>query len=154
MPVKATTEKQIWDYLYKEIQNDYGVAGLMGNLYAESRLYSTNLQDSYEVILGMTGIQYTTGVNIGTYKNFVNDSAGYGLAQWTYHTRKKALLEFAQKKKVSIGNLSMQLEFLIDELKTSFSGVYKTLTTAKSVEEASNIVILEFEKPRDTSVYA
>lgn len=154
MPVKATTEKQIWDRLYKEIQNDYGVAGLMGNLYAESRLYSTNLQDSYEVILGMTGIQYTTGVNVGTYKNFVNDSAGYGLAQWTYHTRKKALLEFAQKKKVSIGNLSMQLEFLIDELKTSFPGVYKTLTTAKSVEEASNVVILEFEKPRDTSVYA
>lgn len=154
MPVKETTEKQIWNYLYREIKNDYGVAGLMGNLYAESRLYSTNLQDSYEVVLGMTGMQYTTGVNVGTYKNFVNDGAGYGLAQWTYYTRKKALLDFAQKKKVSIGNLNMQLEFLINELKTSFPEVYKTLTTAKSIDIASNAVILNFEKPRDTSVSA
>ena len=151
MPVKQATEKQIWDFLYKELKNSYGVAGLMGNLYAESRLYSTNLQDSYEVILGMTGIQYTTGVNVGTYKNFVNDGAGYGLAQWTYYTRKQDLLNFAKLKKVSIGNLNMQLEFLIKELKTSFPDVYRTLTIAKTVQEASDIVLLDFEKPKNTS---
>ena len=32
----ASIEKNIWDYLIKEINNPYGVAGLMGNIYAES----------------------------------------------------------------------------------------------------------------------
>ena len=33
--------------------------------------------------------QYTAAVDNGSYKNFVNDSAGYGLAQWTYSSRKQ-----------------------------------------------------------------
>ena len=56
----------------------------------------------------------------GTYKKFGTDSAGYGLAQWTYHTRKKALLAFAQSKKKSVGDLGMQLEFLYKELSESY----------------------------------
>ena len=38
---------------------------------------------------------YTEAVDAGTYKNFVHDAAGYGLAQWTYSTRKENLLKFA-----------------------------------------------------------
>jgi hypothetical protein len=45
----------------------------------------------------------------------------------------------------------MQLEFLIKELKTSFPDVYRTLTIAKTVQEASDIVLLDFEKPKNTS---
>ena len=57
-------------------------------------------------------------------KKFGTDSAGYGLAQWTYHTRKKALLAFAQSKKKSVGDLGMQLEFLYKELSESYKGVF------------------------------
>lgn len=39
----ATNEKIIWDYLKSQIKNDYGVAGVMGNLYAESVLNPKNL---------------------------------------------------------------------------------------------------------------
>lgn len=151
MAVNITTEKQIWNYLSNQIKNDFGVAGLMGNLYAESGLYSTNLQNSFEKKLGMTDKQYTEAVNDGSYENFISDKAGYGLAQWTYYTRKQKLLEFAITKNVSIGNLSMQLEFLIEELKTLFPKVLETLKTATSIDQASNIVLLEFEKPADTS---
>lgn len=42
-PAAATNnEKAIWDYLYGKIGNAYGVAGLMGNLYAESALRPNN----------------------------------------------------------------------------------------------------------------
>ena len=33
------TAKKIWDYLIGKIGNEYGVAGLVGNLYAESGLF-------------------------------------------------------------------------------------------------------------------
>jgi len=64
-----------------KINNAYGVAGLMGNLYAESGLRSNNLQNTYEKTLGMTDEKYTAMVDNGSYTNFVHDSAGYGLAQ-------------------------------------------------------------------------
>lgn len=64
--------------------NDFGVAGLMGNLFAESGLNPKNLQNTYEKKLGMTDAEYTAAVDSGSYSNFVKDSAGYGLAQWTY----------------------------------------------------------------------
>lgn len=143
----ADHSKKIWNYLLKNIGNEFGVAGLMGNLKAESRLESTNAEDSYMKKMGMTDAQYTQGVDDGSYKNFVKDAVGYGLAQWTYNTRKKALLAFAQSKKKSIGDLDMQLAFLIDELKGKYKGVYDVLVKAKSVREASDVVLIHFENP-------
>ena len=83
----------------------------------------------------------------GTYTNFARDSAGYGLAQWTYHTRKTALLDFARRAKRSIGDLEMQLDFLMDELVMSYPAVLNTLKSTKSVRTASDIVLLKFEQP-------
>lgn len=78
-------------------------------------------------------------------------AAGYGLAQWTYHTRKAALLAFARAQGKSIGDLGMQLDFLVKELQESFPAVWKTLTATSSVQAASDAVLLRFERPADTS---
>lgn len=145
----TTNEQKIWNYLKSKGLNNYGVAGLMGNLYAESGLIPNNLQNTYNSSLGMSDVQYTAAVDTGRYNNFVNDAAGYGLAQWTYWTRKKAMLEYAQKANASIGDLQMQLGFLIQELSSNFSGVLSTLKTATSVLQASNAVLLKFECPAD-----
>ncbi|AXF52509.1 MAG: PGRP protein [Caudoviricetes sp.] len=148
-----TREEKIWNYLYKDFKNKFGVAGLMGNLKAESNLNPKNLQNTFEKKLGMTDAEYTKAVNKGTYKNFVNDKAGYGLAQWTFYTRKQKLLDYTKDRngKIFIGHLATQLEFLLKELKESYPTVYKTLKNAKSVKEASNAVLLNFEKPADQS---
>ena len=44
----ATNEELIWQYLKAQGFSDAGAAGLMGNLYAESGLKPTNLQNTYE----------------------------------------------------------------------------------------------------------
>ena len=75
------TEKQIFDYLVSFGFTKEGVAGLMGNLKAESNLNPKNLQNSYERKLCLSDNMYTEEVDNGTYTNFVHDSAGYGLAQ-------------------------------------------------------------------------
>lgn len=142
-------EKIIWNFLLKKLGNEYGVAGLMGNLYAESALCSNNLQQAYEKKLGYTDESYTNAVDNGTYTNFVKDSAGYGLAQWTYWSRKQNLLNFANEQKKSICDLDMQLEFLYQELSCDFKSTLETLKNATSVLEASNVVLFKFEAPAD-----
>lgn len=145
------SEKTIWEYLKAQGLTDAGAAGLMGNLYAESGLHPNNLQNSYEGKLGMADAEYTEMVDRGTYANFGNDRAGYGLAQWTYPSRKAALLACAKAARKSIGDLEMQLGFLMQELSTGYKTVLNVLRTTVSVREASDIVLLQFERPADQS---
>ena len=46
--IGKTTEEKIWNFLKSKGLSDYGAAGLMGNLFAESGLNPQNLQNSYE----------------------------------------------------------------------------------------------------------
>lgn len=144
-------ERVIWDYFKGKGLNDFATAGIMGNLYAESGLKSNNLENYYEQKLAMTDEGYTNAVDQGTYGNFVYDKAGYGLAQWTYYTRKQNLLNFARSEGKSIGDLSMQLDFLWSELQ-GYPKLMDTLRNAESVLEASNAMLLDFERPADQSV--
>ena len=147
-PTVTDAEKTIWDFLHGKIGNAYGAAGMMGNLYAESALRPNNLQNTYEKKFGMTDAEYTAAVDGGSYTNFVKDSAGYGLAQWTYWSRKQALLEFAQAAGKSIGDLQTQLDFLWKELQ-GYTSVLNTLKSATTVKTASDAVLTGYERPSD-----
>ena len=143
-----SNEVTIWDYLKSQGLNDFAVAGIMGNLYAESGLQPDNLQNNYESILNMNDFQYTQAVDNGTYNNFVYDKAGYGLAQWTFWSRKDGLLRMVKRYTKSIADLNVQLEYLCDELKEF--GLWDKLNACNSVKDASNLILFEYEKPYDT----
>ena len=145
-----TNETYIWNFLIGKGLNAYAVAGIMGNLYAESGLISNNLQNTFEKTLNMSDDQYTSAVDKGTYKNFSTDKAGYGLAQWTFSTRKANLLAYAKKVGKSIGDRKMQCEFLWQEMQ-GYTKMMTTLKSAKSVKEASDVFLLEFERPQNQS---
>ena len=145
-----TREAQIWKFLANKGLNHYAIAGLMGNMYAESALRPNNLQNSFERKLGMSDKGYTTAVNNGSYKNFVHDGAGYGLAQWTWYTRKQNLLNYAKAQGKSIDDLQMQLEFLWQELQ-GYHRSMAALTAGKSIKAVSDAILTDFEKPADQS---
>lgn len=147
----TTNEERVWNFCIGKGMSKCGAAGLMGNIYAESGLVPTNLQNSFEKKLGYTDAAYTAAVDNGSYKNFVRDSAGYGLCQWTYWSRKQALLAFCQSKGTSIGDLEMQLEFMYKELSENYGTVISELRSATSVLQASNAVLLKYERPADQS---
>lgn len=141
----------IYQKLKAAIGNDFGVFGLMGNLMAESGLRANNLQNTYEKKLGMNDEEYTKAVDDGSYTNFVRDSAGYGLAQWTYWSRKENLLKYAKVYGCSIGDEDMQIDFLIGELMSGYTSVLNVLKNAKTIREASDCVLTKFERPADQS---
>ena len=145
------TKTMIWQKLLGAGLTLAGAAGLMGNLYAESALRSDTLQNTYERKLGFTDETYTKAVDSGSYTSFANDAAGYGLAQWTYRTRKAALLAYAGAQGKSIGDAEMQTDFCIKELREGYPALWQTLTSTDSVQAASDAVLLQYERPADTS---
>lgn len=148
-------EKTIWDYLVVKIGNEYGAAGLMGNLYAESLLYPDIVQG--DIPHSEYSVQYTADVDSGTISeyDFVHNGpngGGYGLAQWTYYTRKQELYDWYKDGGYSsIGSIDLALDFLWYELQNSFPSVLATLKSATSVREASDTVLHDFEAPADQS---
>lgn len=150
----TTNEQKIWNYLLPIINNPMGVAAVIGaGTYPESGNISTNLQQTYENNPSKTfgksfnDTTYTSAVDNGTYTrdNFTSDKAGYGLCQWTYWSRKQALYDHCKSKGVSIGDLEAQLEYLVKELKQY--GLLTKLQAVTDLRTASNIILLEFEKP-------
>lgn len=149
--IGKTVEEQMWNFYMARVGNAYGVAALMGHWFAESGLNPKNLQNSFEKKLGYTDESYTKAVDNGSYANFVRDSAGYGLAQWTYWSRKQNLLCFAQERGCSIGDTEMQFEFGYHELSTGYKAVLSVMKSAKSVREASDVLLTQYERPADQS---
>ncbi len=98
-----------------------------------------------------------------TRNRFACDSAGYGICQWTYCTRKAALYDFAQEYAeendeyftgyADISDTKMQVKFLQHELDTlpEYKSVAGMMKASSSVEEASDIWMLKFENPADQS---
>lgn len=147
----ASNEQTIYNYLTQVAGlNCAAACGILANIEAESAFRPNNLQNSYERSLGYTDETYTAAVDSGAYGNFVKDCAGYGLAQWTYWSRKQKLLEFAKSKGKSIGDMGMQLEFFVQEIK-QYSGVWKCLTTVANTAEgaynAGHTVCYSYEAP-------
>lgn len=147
--IKSDVPRYIWVYLMDKIKNPFGVAGLMGNLQAESGLNPKNVQNSAEKRLGLNDDTYTVAVDSGAYLEFATDKVGYGLAQWTSSGRKQGLLDTCLKR--SVGDLDVQLEYLWKELQTSYKSVLNVLKNAKSVKQASDCVLTKFERPKDQS---
>ena len=140
--IGTTVIERIINFLRSKGLNDFGIAGVLGNMFAESGLNPRNLQNTYEKKLGMTDEQYT---------NAVDDKARYGFFQLTYWSRKQNFLNFAKERKTSIGDEETQLEFFYRELCTSYPAVLAILKSATSVLQASNAMLLNYERPADQS---
>lgn len=134
------------EYLKSVGLTDAGIAGLMGNLQAESSIFSNNMENTKEG--KFHDESYTEAIDSGNYSRdrFIDDEIGYGLAQWTYPSRKAALYDYCQSKGTSISDIQSQAEFLVQELQ-EYSKVWKVLTTSNDLEDCTKTVLYDFEGP-------
>lgn len=145
-------EQTIWTFLLSMIGNPYGAAAVMGSFFIESKLNPMLLESSYAKKFGLTSQEYTLKVDSGeiTADSFAHDHAGYGLAQWTYWSRKEALLNYAKSMNASISNLNIQLQFFWNEVQ-SYKTALNALKTATNIRAASDVFTKRYEKPYDIS---
>lgn len=149
-------ETFIWNYFMQahRINNPAGVAGLMGNLEAESGLIPYRVQDDFTTGY-VESIEYTEKVDKGLISkyDFINNGpggGGYGLAQWTSEGRKEGLYNRWKTGYASIGNITLGCDYLWWELNGEYADVLSVLQTTTDIRTASNKVLFDFEAPRET----
>ena len=146
----SDTKAKVWDFFRKNTDMpDTGIAGILGNMRAESGVNPKNLQDSYESSLGYSDDEYTQAVDNGSYNNFADDSAGYGLVQFTYNGYKQGLLDYAKQHHLSIGSEDAQLNYLYQSIKDT--DVWNSVKNASSAGDAAKQWMLKYERPADQS---
>lgn len=162
MSINVEAEKKAYQKFIAAGMTPQGACGLIGNLEAESDgfyanrveyLCLTRLKQNGETYTDTT---YTAAIDSGKMSKakFLHPLSGkqygYGLAQWTSPGRKEKLWAYWQSKGGSIGDVEMQLEFLLKELKESYSSVLSVLKSAMSIRSASDVVLKKFEVPANT----
>lgn len=117
-----TAEYRVWVRLIGAGFSEASTAGVMGNIRYESGFKPNNVENQLEPKIGYNDNTYTSAVDNGqiSKEKFMHplggkSQYGYGLCQWTYPTRKAGLYDYAKEKGVSIGDLDMQIDFLIGE---------------------------------------
>lgn len=129
-----------------------GAIGMLGNLQGETSDFDPmSLETQYANRFGLADAEYTRRADAGekVYQNyyFTHDSAGYGIAQWTWWSRKKGLLDFAKAAGKSVGDLDVQIAYMLKELSGYYTAAWKVLTATESIAEAVKICVTNYEKP-------
>lgn len=129
-----------------------GAIGMLGNLQGETSDFDPmSCETQYLNRYGLTDAEYTRRADAGEKIHgdyyFTHDAAGYGIVQWTYWSRKKGLLDFAKAVGKSVGDLDVQIAYMLKELSGYYTAAWKVLTATGSIAEAVKICVTAYEKP-------
>lgn len=127
-----------------------GALGLMGNWECESNLEACRVQgdfSSYRTASKLYVSQITSGVI--SKDQFMRDAKGFGLAQWTYYTRKGALYDYWRQSGVGLDDSEMQTRFALRELATGgeYAALYSLLKSSTNLRECVEKVCTIYERP-------
>ena len=144
------SSKTIFDALVAAGMTREGACGFMGNLQAESGLEAYRLQGDFTQDR-LASFAYVSAVTTGimSRQQFVGDQKGFGLAQWTYHTRKAALYDFWKTSGEALASETLQIAFALRELRTmtEYAAVWAVLTASHDLRQCTEIVCSVYENP-------
>ncbi len=138
--------KTIYDRLRSHGTTAAGACAMLGNMQAESGLKANIAQRGMTTL---TDDEYTYQADsfAVSQAKFIHDGIGYGLCQWTYWSRKKALAEYAHDIGKSVGDEAMQVDFCVGELKADFPNLWNFLCSTEDTYEATSRICTEYERP-------
>ena len=136
----------IWSYLKEHTTlPEIAIAGIMGNLECESNCEACRKQGDFSLDRSASK-EYARQANAGT-NNFAYDSIGFGLAQWTYYSRKENLLNSCRSQGKGVEDEEAQLVFMLAEMQTEFTNMWKRLFQVGTIADAAGLVCREYERP-------
>ena len=145
--------KTIYDRLRSHGMTIAGACAMLGNMQAESGLKANIAQRGMTTLTDDEYTRQADSYAISQAK-FVHDAVGYGLCQWTYWSRKKALAEYAHDIGKSVGDEAMQVDFCVGELKASYASLWSFLCTTEVTYEATSRICTEYERPAVNNINA
>lgn len=119
---------------------------MMGNMQAESHFEPKLVEYGYQNSRGeisRAGKPSSLDEDVPPDRNS-KGQPGYGIVQWTFPSRKQGLRDMAKAQGKKGGDLGVQLDYLWLELSRGF---ITKLQATTSVEAATRLVLIEFERP-------
>ena len=141
--------------IYNQLRNsglsEAGALGLMGNWMAESGLEPNRVEGDFAPgrLLSTAYVDDLKQGRLGK-AQFARDQKGFGLAQWTYFSRKEALYDFWKSSGAEgIDDLRMQVEFAVHELSTGgeYAALWNVLKTTDDIWTATDKICRQYERP-------
>lgn len=132
-----------------------GALGVMGNWQCESGLEPNRLQGDFSSYRTLSK-DYVSRLNSGklTRATFSTDSKGFGLAQWTYYTRKAAMYDAWKASGMAIDSDTFQVKFAMREFVSDYSALLEFLKTTTDLYAATSRVCKEYERPAVNNIDA
>ena len=142
-----TDQDKVYNYLIGAGFSPVGAAAIIGNLHQESGCHPNNVQNG----MGYSDEDYVNGIKNGTIsrESFINDGRGFGIAQWTYPTRKAKLYDTLGPE--NIDSLDGQLQFMCNEMG---EGLTNTMKSATDINSATTKFHNSYERSADKSMSA
>lgn len=145
----SSDPEKVWLYLIEVCgYTKAGAAGVLGNMKNESGVIPNRVQMDY----GWGDDEYTSAVDSGSYGNFVYDSIGYGLVQFTYWALKQQVLDKANELGKSVGDIEVQLECLKDMMQGGYPDLNALLKSSNDIRECCVAFLFQYENPLDKSI--
>ena len=147
--------QSVYDRLRAAELTEAGALAMLGNWDCESNCESVRVQGDFSPYRAVSK-QYVEDIRTGRINrdSFKNDQKGFGLAQWTYFTRKAALYDYWKAKGGSIGDEALQVDFALLELRSDFMGLFNLLKTSADLYECTKQTCYVFENPAVKNVDA
>lgn len=148
------TIQQLYNLLRSKGLTRTACLAFLGNWDKESGNEPNRLQGDFDPFRNVSK-RYTENVMNGSIsrQQFMSDSKGYGLAQWTYHNpntgkgRKQALYDFWKQSGLRIDDPVLQVNFAMKELQEDFPSLLAQLKTTEDLYSATSDICYKFENP-------
>ncbi len=125
----SDNEAKAFNYFVQKGLTPSQSAGIIGNMMVESP--------------GVNPAAQQDGSNTPYPKNGV----GFGISQWTFTPRQQPLVDLAAKEKLPVNTLAPQLDYVWQELHTTYSSVFTDLKAASTVDQATSVIMYKYESP-------
>ena len=148
-------EQTIYNTFRKHGMTQAGALGFLGNWACESGNEPFRLQGDFSPYRTMSKA-YVQGITNGTIskQQMQSDQKGFGLAQWTYWSRKAALYGWWKSSGKALDSAEMQTEFAIHELETEYRALFDFLKSTNDVFTACSRICREYERPAVNNIDA
>lgn len=135
--------------------SEAGALGMLGNWECESGCEPYRVQGDYQSSRAISKA-YVAAIEGGlsTREKFANDQKGFGLAQWTYPSRKQGLWDFWSIGNSKIDSCELQCNFAMIELQHWYPGLLSYLKSVEAIYDATDRICKEYERPAVNNVQA
>lgn len=140
--------QKVYNLLRRAGCTEAGALGIIGNWDCESNCEPCRVQGDFSSFRSVSKA-YVNALNLGqlTKDSFKNDQKGFGLAQWTYYTRKAELYDYWKQTGLAIDSAELQVAFAVKEFKRDFSSDWNLVCSTNDIYSAVKNVCARFENP-------